>query len=314
MNKIDNYFTVGLPETRQYGSHMITTDVKKETKYKYLNIDTRFSYNFSNFDYANFTVVLPDRLTNIKSMTVTNVEVFLSYFNISAAKSNNTFRITDVSSGLYTNIIIPDGQYSFTDFKTTLNGLLPNGITYDVDPHGHSIFTVIDPSGSSQYIEFYTDSRGGYDKRNPKFKLGWIMGYRNVAYPIVSGHSLISESLVNLNGPRYLYLVVDEFQNGKGDSFISVLSTSLMNKQIIARIAISGYDYSFGSIVDANLINGLLISDTRTYGCDNSNRSCGGGGGKIDIKQLNIQLVDETGAIVNLNGDDISFCLKLEYE
>ena len=84
------------------------------------------------------------------------------------------------------------------------------------------------------------------------------------------------------------------------------MSTSLTNKQIIARVAISQADYLFGSIVSANLANGLLISDTRTYGS--------GGGGKVDIQQLNIQLVDETGTVVDLNGDDLSFCLKLEYE
>jgi len=310
MLRIDNPFFVGGPETRQHGSHMITTGVVKEPKYKYLNIDTRFSDDFSGFDNATYTVMLPERLTNIKSMTVTNVEVFLSYFNISAAKGNNTFRITDVGSGVHTTVTIPDGQYSPAGLQTAVSGLLPAGVTYQVDSQGHSIFTVVDPSGSAQYVEFYTDSRGGYDKRNPKFKLGWVMGYRNVAYPIPAGGSLVSESLVNLNGPRYLYLVVDEFQNGKGDSFVSVLSTSLMNKQIIARIAISEADYSFGSIVDANLANGLLISDTRTYGCGGER----GGGGKIDIQQFNIQLVDETGAVVDLNGDDVSFCLKLEYE
>ena len=279
---------------------LITDGGIKETKYKYLNIDTRFSDDFSGFDNATYTVVLSDRLTNIKSMTVTNVELFLSYFNISAAKRNNSFRITNVGTGVHTTIVIPDGQYTISSLQSVVNGLLPSSITYSVDNQGHSIFTV-GGSSSSQYIEFYTDSTGGYDKRNPKFKLGWIMGYRNVAYPISAGSSLVSESLVNLNGPRYLYLVLDEFQHSNQGSFVSVLSTSLMNKQIIARIAISEADYVFGSIVSANLKNGLLVSDTRTYS-----------GGKTDIQQLNIQLVDETGEVVDLNGDDLSFCLRLE--
>ena len=286
---------------------MVTSGVKKEPKYKYLNIDTRFSDDFSGFDNATYTVILPERLTNIKSMTVTNMEVFLSYFNISAAKSNNTFRITDAVSRNALTVTIPDGQYTVGGLQAAVSGLLPAGVTYQVDSNGHSMFSVLDPSGSPQYIEFYTDARGGYDKRNPKFKLGWIMGFRNMAYPIPAGGSLVSEAAVSLNGPRYLYLVVDEFQNGKGESFVSVMSTSLMNKQIIARVAISEAEYGFGSMVDANLANGLLISDTRTY-CSRAGSDNG-----IDIKQLNIQLVDETGAVVDLNGDDISFCLKLEY-
>ena len=307
--RIADEFSSKLPVTDLHGAPLRGADSNPH-RYKYLNIDTRFSDDFSGFDNATFNVMLPERLTNIKSMTVTNMEVFLSYFNISAAKGNNTFRITNVHSGLHTTVTIPDGQYNISSLQTAVSGVLPSGVSYQVDSQGHSIFTILDPSGSPQYVEFYTDSRGGYDKRNPKFKLGWIMGFRNVAYPISAGGSLVSESLVNLNGPRYLYLVVDEFQNGKGDSFVSVLSTSLTNKQIIARVAISQADYLFGSIVSANLANGLLISDTRTYG----NGGGGGGGGKVDIQQLNIQLVDETGTVVDLNGDDLSFCLKLEYE
>ena len=283
-------------------------NVVKETKYKYLNIDTRFSDDFSGFDNATYTVMLPERLTNVKSMTVTNIEIFLSYFNISASKGNNTFRITNVWSGVHTTVIIPDGQYTESGLKSAISGLLPSGVTFSINSQGRSIFTVLDPSGSPQYVEFYTDNLGGFDKRNPKFKLGWMMGYRNMAFPIPAGSDLVSEASVNLNGPRYLYLVVDEFQNGKGDNFTSILSTSLMNKQILARIAISDADYSFGSLVTANLENGLLVSDKRTY---YSNRNNGVGSG-ADIKQLNVQLVDETGAVVDLNGDDISFCLKLD--
>jgi hypothetical protein len=30
------------PQTHQYGSHMVTTDVKKPIQTKYINVDTRF--------------------------------------------------------------------------------------------------------------------------------------------------------------------------------------------------------------------------------------------------------------------------------
>lgn len=284
----------------QYGSHMVVNKSQQEKRYKFLNIDTRFSDDFSGFDDATYNVMLPDRQTNIVSMEVVNMEVYISYFNISAAKGNNTFRITNTMLMTVSTVTIPDGQYSVGELQTVLNGLLPGWIGYSVDSNGKSVFTAA--VGYDFYLEFYTDAVGGYDKFNPKFKLGWLLGYRNMSYPILGGQSLVSDAFVNLNGPRYLYLVIDEFQHGNQTSFVSVMSTSLMNKQIIARIAVPEYDYPFGTVIPATLENGLLVSDVRLYN------------GKIDIQQLNIQLVDEVGRVMNLNGDDISFCLKLGYE
>jgi hypothetical protein len=52
----------------------------------------------------------------------------------------------------------------------------------------------------------------------------------------------------------------------------------------------------------ANLFNGLLITDERTYS------------GKIDIQKLNIQLLNEFGKSISLNGIDFSLCLEIEHE
>ena len=36
--------------------------------------------------------------------------------------------------------------------------------------------------------------------------------------------------------------------------------------------------------------------------------------GKIDLQKLNVKIIDDSGKIVNLQGQDVSFCLKIEYE
>jgi hypothetical protein len=36
--------------------------------------------------------------------------------------------------------------------------------------------------------------------------------------------------------------------------------------------------------------------------------------GKVDIQKLNVQLIDDTGTPVDLNGLDFSFCLEVEHE
>jgi hypothetical protein len=60
--------------------------------------------------------------------------------------------------------------------------------------------------------------------------------------------------------------------------------------------------HGYGTILPANLTNGLLVSDARSYT------------GKIDLLKLNLQLLDENGNNINLNGLDFSFCLAVEHE
>jgi hypothetical protein len=60
--------------------------------------------------------------------------------------------------------------------------------------------------------------------------------------------------------------------------------------------------YSFGSLLPANFANGYLYSDVRKYG------------GMVNLQRLRIQLVNEYGAAVDLNGQDFSFCLEIQYE
>jgi hypothetical protein len=154
-----------------------------------------------------------------------------------------------------------------------------------------------------------------FDKFNYKTKLGWLLGFRKYTqYTLppsggsvtpgttASGTGITSESIVDLNGPRYLYIVVDEFSKGNQNSFISPLSNSIINKNILARLSFDTKTHPLGSILSASIINGKLLSDRRSYT------------GKIDIQKLKVQIVNEYGNPMNLNGLDFSFCLEVEHE
>jgi hypothetical protein len=79
------------------------------------------------------------------------------------------------------------------------------------------------------------------------------------------------------------------------------LSKSFINKNIIARIATNFADFPYGSILTARK-NGLLVCDCREFT------------GKVNLQKLNVQLVNEYGYPVNLNGLDFSFCIEVEHE
>jgi hypothetical protein len=132
-------------------------------------------------------------------------------------------------------------------------------------------------------------------------RLGWKLGYRKKQYILDQVTAEEGESFIDINGPKYLYLVIDEFTNGNPHSFLSLSKTSqLSSQQILARIAIDYNSFPFGSIIPAEQYN-YALSDTRRYA------------NEVDLQRLNIRLVDEFGNIMNLNGTDISMCIELEH-
>jgi len=286
------------PKTTQYGSHMVMTNVAKQSKIKYVNIDTRFRDEYNYSSTANYNVTLPQRITDVKNMTLTAIEVPMSIYNVSSNLGNNCFNIT--YDGHTSTITIPDNYYNLVSLKTAINNSLPgHDISYNYLGSKSQFIT-----GNNKHItvSFDTTLSGSHDKYNIKSKLGWILGFRNISCEVNNGGYTTSESFIDLNGLRYLYLAIDEFNKGNQYSFISPLYTSLINKNIIARISMDPANNDFGSVLVANLTNGLLVSDVRNYT------------GKIDLLKMNIQLLDENGNNVNLNGLDFSFCLAVEHE
>jgi hypothetical protein len=98
---------------------------------------------------------------------------------------------------------------------------------------------------------------------------------------------------------RYIYLVVDEFNNSSNNHFISASSKSILTPNILARIAIKG---SYFSLLMENDYN--IVSEPRTYF------------GPIDIQKLRIRLLDEHGRTLDMNNANYSFCLlfKILYD
>jgi hypothetical protein len=296
------------PKTKQYGSHMVMSNVRKTPKTKYINIDTRFRDEYNYSQLINYNVTIPERITDVKSMRAVCAEIPISFYNISLAFGNSYFKITDTNNT--TKIItIPDGQYStktqlISAITTQISANYPNlSCTLNTTTLASTIFTALNSKIIT--LNFAVNADGTNDKFNFKTKLGWLLGFRNPTYTINATAPITyvqSEALIDTNGPRYLYLAIDEFSKGNQSSFIPTLFSSIVNKNIIARIALDNANHGFGQILPVNNYNGLLTSDIRNYT------------GKIDLLKLNIQLLNENGNVVNLNGMDFSFCLEIVHE
>lgn len=238
-------------------------------------------------------------------------------------------------------IVIPDGQYNATQLKDAINTQIAlldridqsgdpiptadtNDLVFDISSTTLGTKTYVYSTGSTMTVDFSSDDMGISNPQSFTSSLGWMLGFRsttiNVEYDLLyetgyaaragnsgygpDGQPLVNAmSVVNMNVPRYLYLAVDEYNNkGNQRSFITPLTNSLINKNIIGRISIDNTNYGFGNLLIASLENGLLCSDTRTYT------------GKSDLLKMNVKLLYENGKIVSLNGADFSFLLEIEHE
>jgi hypothetical protein len=125
-------------------------------------------------------------------------------------------------------------------------------------------------------------------------KFGWILGFRNGIY--INNHNYISEGIIDLEGPKYAYLVIDDYNNNVNNGFYSAFNSSLLNKNILARISFQS-SAKFITLSENNL---SIITYPRSYF------------GPVDIQKLQIQLLDEYGRIMDLNNMDYSFCLTFQ--
>lgn len=319
----DNKQLFSAPKVSQYNNHMVMTNVSKETKTKYLNIDTKFCDDYINnrtdpnipsYNQANYNITLPERINDVKSITILNAEIPMTFYNITSELGNNCFKISSdyFESYFYKTIIVPDGQYTINTLVNAIN-LFLNGINNETrylscQLYNNKVSFSLSPD-SNMVIDFAVNKTGEFDKYNFKSKLGWILGFRKNSY-IISGVQspvnitdyLIAENNYNLNNLRYFYLAINEYSKANPNSFISSLPNSSINKNIIAKICLDFNFFPLNTILNANKSNGLLMSDIRSYT------------GKTDIQKLNIQLLDDIGRPVNLYGSDFSFGLKIEHE
>lgn len=287
----------------------VINPIKKRTVKKILNIDTRFRDNYFSTSSTNFNIILPTNINDVLQMQVNAIEIPTTYYVVSKQYGNNFFSI-NVNDGTNTSttvISIPDGNYSLNSIMDTINNqLILAGAPFSYISFNANVTTttesgtgqtIVGPNGSGNVdnfeLNFQADRFGIYDNNTPlPLKFGWTLGFRNGIY--TGSLNYVSEGIVDLNGPRYLYLVVDDYNNSVNNNFYGAFNSSIINKNILARISTQSGAFN---ILEQNNLN--IITTPRDYF------------GPVNLTAMNIQLLDEYGRILDLNNMDFSFCLIL---
>jgi hypothetical protein len=283
----------------------VINPLNKRTLRKSLNIDTRFRENYYGTSSSNFHLDLPMRMTDVVSIQLTALEFPSTFYNISKVFGSSHFSITIGDDTI--TIVMPDGNYTPAGLTSYLNDYLSSlsndfqyiYFTVDLDQTGNGsnrmVAGIKSPRPPFDFsLNFQQDKSGLDDRVTPlPLKLGWKMGFRNGLYE--NSSSYVSEGIIDLVGSRYMFLVVDDFNNSVSDGFYAAFTSSILNKNILARISLQGSVFSYLS--QNNL---SLITYPRQYF------------GPVDLQKLQIQLLDEYGRIIDLNNMDYSLCLTMQ--
>jgi hypothetical protein len=290
--------------------------LKTRTITKYLNVDTRFRDNIGSTVSSNFMINLPEKLTKVVSIQISAFEIPVCFYGISESYGNNFLNITVFSQitpvspiEIYDKTVyIPDGNYNGKDFIDRINSIMaPNDPT---DPFNNIFFKLdvtetgsgtgkvtLETVGSLAYtikeiqMDFTLDKDRNPDNIQISSKLGWNLGFTSKKYK--GNTNYIAEAVIEPATIRYIYLVIDDFNNNVNNHFISAFNKYIFSPNILARISIRGSYFSL-------MMESESTTEPRRYF------------GPVDIQKLHIQVYDDHGRILNMNNANFSFCLMVK--
>lgn len=318
----------------------------KNTIHKLILIDSQDRKDLSQSNQTNYIYQLNNKLTNVVSLKIMNIQIPFTFYNIEERRKNNKLTIAS------NTMTIPDGHYTLDQIIDKINVLDANvSVTIDTNTRKTKI---VNKTGSDITIDF---------KNNEDIishNLGWYLGFRpkNDSFSEILSTNISSSSVALLPTTKYVILVVNEYtQNQTADTMIKPdmslldikrtehfsnepmlelinnqnVSTYLSNIKSdrnltkaqlfsIAQQNQSKLDKQKNKIQSSKNINNVLgifpfdgiqsewgkslFSDKNDYIREYH--------GPVDIEKLQVQLYDDTGYLLELNGNDWYFTLLSE--
>jgi len=221
----------------------------------FINIDSKYRQNTSGISNTssntNFTLDLSQPLKNLLSLQLYSYQIPYSWYLINSQLGNTCFWIEDSSKNALVNISIEPGNYTPASLTAELNTkIVQAGFIFasTITPfvynetqgkiifylyggiyriNGVDIFTITEKTGIV-FFDFNFSLECNLPNCGVKMPsyinqtLGWILGFRSpFIYADPSGN--VPSALLDLNGPRYLILIIDDFnQNHLNNNIISI--------------------------------------------------------------------------------------------
>jgi len=270
-----------------------------------VNIDTRFRDNYYKTEATDLHINLPTVVKNAISMKLVGLELPpCSIYSINKRYGNHFFHISYASTTY--RILIGDGRYSGAEMVQAINNALDNhGLLKNIQAGINEVsckifFTIDNGILTNEGLIFNTNLAGAVDTTNLQLKFGWMLGFTLGSYQTSDGNAteFLAEAPYDGTGAKYLFLVVDDYNNNVNNYFMAAFNDSMMSRNILARIPQYRLN-NFSNMLVADDINDLATSSRNYFG-------------PINVQKLKIQLVDEYGRIVYINNRDFSLALEFD--
>ena len=316
----------------------------KSTLQKKYTIDSIFRHNYDLIDNQshNYTMKLPETITRAISMSISYIEIPLTYHNISNFYNNNIFnieildesnniietKILELSPGLYeANILANLSRAIGYNIETEINNKLStivyadisNNLNFAIEPiSGYGSFTYTNSNNYSNNnlgsykikINFNVNNQNTNTSANATNcysneihqKLGWQLGFRSNSI-ILDVNNLYAISLGVCHINYPRYIYIAiDDFQSSSQNNFAIASESIVAPNIIARINIL-------SLLEekTRFKQGSYVGDSY-YNQKHAREYFG----PTDINKLKIQLLDEYGRPFSLNNMDWSFIMTLE--
>jgi hypothetical protein len=294
-----------------------------------INVDSR--YRKDPFDTAatNFRFELAESLTNVKSLRLYAVHIPTTWYAFSPKYGNTRFFV-GAPGGTPVAYDIPGGNYSpaelTAEFSAKTQSIDNNlAATWDSNTFKNTINHTHN-GGSAHEITFYSETDAVYDfstgcevRTKINGSLGWAMGYRGAAATVqttLTGiDSIEFPATTDTFGPKYFYLVLDDFTNSQlSRGVVGLTGTDTngidtwkndrlrppTNTNVLAMISVEKLKTDERGIMP--FISSGLEFNVRNYSSP------------VDIARMEVRLVDDRGYTVDLNGADWSFAMLAEQQ
>jgi hypothetical protein len=295
-------------------------------------LDKVVSMKLSALDIPNTGYVLSSDLqNNIFQLTVSNSPVNYDGESDYYGLNNDGTHIIEIASGNYTvDELCTYMNDMFDASENWTSGMALDIQVYANTTYGRFYFVRKDDVVTNE-LEFDLDFSLPNDSRDIRLNFGWLLGFRTCCYSYEDDYNasynwpyddsfwpaktnsvsimhlpaatevcpagMVAEGIIDLAGPKYLFLLVNDFNNNVNNKYTSILDNAIQIpvSNILARISKPDCSdkISFDDVSDRT-------QKSREYF------------GPVSIDKLHIKIVDEYGRIINLNNNDISLLLEFE--
>ena len=217
----------------------------KNSYNRFIVLDSQYRQGSNGGVSTDYLADLSDIMNKVLSISLYSIQIPCSWYIIDSNYLNNYFviQLTMTGGTSPTNVVtieVPSGNYTVTSLVSELNTQLTAAtithVVFDYLPISSNIEIICSPgmtyqgnSVSMVNMVWYESNWSAASGIPFSFNqtLGWYLGYRNIIYNGLSNTTLIAEAVIDLLGPRYLILSIDDFnQNRINNGLVTITETS----------------------------------------------------------------------------------------